>query len=360
MFFLQRILMARADCVHVAQCICFMLEMHDIDLPSLRCLVALLDLRSVTRAAERLGLTQPTVSHSLARLRKHFGDPLLVRGRGEMIPTSRALALYDIARSALHSIDRLSVAPGAFRPEHERSTFVLTIADYFEAVLAPRLFAKLRQVAPGVRIELRPPNPTAVRTMLESGEVDLRIGWVHDPWPELRFAKLFEDRFVCLARRGHPTIGQRLRLKDFFDLDHIRPAAALRATGPDADVGLLTLEQYLGLPTSPGRQRTRARASSAASPDAQAARRIRVAMVAQSFLTLLWIVANSDAIATVPARLARTIGRELPLRVFAPPLAMPSLRGALYWHERTNHEPRQRWFRAPVSELARDLRVTPP
>lgn len=337
-----------------------MLAMHeDIDLPSLRCLVALLDLRSVTRAAEHLGLSQPTVSHALARLRKRFGDPLLVRGRGEMVPTQRALALHDTARLALQSIKRLSAPPGTFRPEDERSTFVLTIADYFEVALAPRLFAKLREVAPGVRLELRPPDPAAARRMLESGEVDLRIGWVHDPWPGLRVAKLFEDRFVCLARRGHPAIGRRLRLKDFFDLAHVRPAAALRAAGPDADLGQLTLEQYLGLPVAPGRHRARGKSSLTATSELHAARRINVAMITQSFLTVPWVVANSDAIATVPEQLARTVSRELPLRVLASPLVMPPLYGGLYWHERTNRDPRQRWFRALVSEQAKNLRGTP-
>ena len=319
-------------------------KMNDLslDIPALRCFVALMRERSVTRAAERLGLSQPAVSHILARLRQHFSDALLVRAATGMVPTARALEIDVAARDIVAAVDRLARPGRTFDPALERSTFVITIPEYFERVLAPALMARLQTEAPGVSVELRAPNPGLARTWLDSGEVDFRLAWIHDPRPESRFARLPEDRLVCLVRERHPSVGERLGIGDFFDLPHVRPAIAV-APGLSADPASVTLEQYIGLPHR-GRHR---------------ARRLRVTLRAQSFATIPYVVAQSDAIATVPERLARTIDPRLPVRVLRPPIALPALRGALYWHERSNADPRHRWFRRLLLDVARRVDDVP-
>lgn len=312
-----------------------------IEVSALRCLVALMRDRSVTRAAQRLGMSQPAVSHVLASLRRQFDDALLVRSAHGMVPTPRALEIVETASSIVDAVDRLAADRRRFDPASERCAFVVTVPEYFERVLAPPLLARLQQEAPGIAVELRAPNPDLSRDWLDSGEVDFRIAWIHDPWPESRFARLPEDRFVCLVRKGHPHVGERLRPDDFFALPHVRPAIAVKARNLQSEGGMLSLEQYLGV----AHRRRRAMRYDG--------RRIRVAMLAQSLATIPHLVAGSDAIATIPQRLARVIDPRLPLRILRPPLALPPLHGALYWHERTNTDPRHRWFRRLLLDVAR-------
>ena len=325
-----------------------------LDLQAVRCFDAIMRERSVSRAAERLGMSQPAVSHALARLRVRFSDPLLVRGAHGMTPTPRALALHDAASAVLDGLDRLESTRTRFDPGTERSRFVVTITDYFERLLAPALAAQLRHEAPGVCIEWRAPNPALAHTWMERGEVDLRLGWLHTPWTGLRFSALFEDRLVCLVREDHPAVGRRLRLDDFFELPHIRPAIAIAPGSTAVDADRWSLEAYLGL--TPGSRRGR-RAAAASEWEVHRGRTLRIAMLAQSFLTIPHSVAASDAIATVPRLLVRAMDMPAGVRVVSPPMKLPPLHGAMYWHERTNADPRQRWFRGVVSRVASGLTV---
>ncbi len=310
--------------------------MNELDIHSLRCLTTLIGERSVTRAAERLGLSQPAVSHTLARLRRYFGDALLVRATGGMVPTVRALEIDASAREIVAAVDRLGRNEPDFDPATDRSRLVITVPEYFERRLAPPLLSRLQVEAPGVSIELRAPDPWQARDWLDSGEVDFRLAWIHEPRPESRFARLSEDRLVCLVRDGHPVVGERLRAADFFALTHVRPAIAVAR---DADPAHVSVEQYLGL-----------RARRRGDP-----RRLRIGLLAQSFLTIPHVVATSDMIATVPERAVSDLDPRLRVRVMRPPLALPALRGALYWHERSNADQRHRWFRRLLLETSRPL-----
>jgi DNA-binding transcriptional LysR family regulator len=322
----------------------------DIDAAALRCLVALVREGSVTRAAGQLGVSQPALSHMLARLRERFADPLLVRARTGVAPTPRALQLADAAQEVLDGMARLHCRRESFDPKAERGRFVLTVTDYFERLLTPPLLARLQVEAPGASIEWRTPDPVQARAALESGEIDLRLAWVHGPWAGLRFARLFSDRLVCLAREGHPGIGHRLTLAQFFSAAHVRPTIAVTPS-PDGRVATeMTLEQYLGLP-QPDRSR-RPRAASTPGWQAHRNERLRVSVLAQSFLAIPSLVASSDLIATVPALILRSAGDVRGVRVLQPPLELPALHGALYWHERTNDDVRHKWFRRLVAAVA--------
>lgn len=316
-----------------------MMQMNssDLELAALRCLAVLIDERNVTRAAERLGMSQPAVSHALARLRRRFSDPLLVRAGRSMVPTPRATELDGIVREVLSAVDRLDAAGRSFDPQTVRSKFVVTVPEYFERALALHLTKRLLQEAPNVSVELRAPNLSLARGWLDSGEVDFRLAWIHAPRPESRFGKLPDDRLVCLVREGHPVVGDQLRPRDFFELPHVRPAVAVSVEGDAQDV---TLEQYIGLPSRsrPG------------------VPRVHLALLTQSFTTILRVVADTDAIATVPDRATWDLDPRLRLRVLRPPVALPPLRGALYWHERNNADPRHRWFRHLLLQTARQIK----
>lgn len=333
----------------------------------LRCLVALVDERSVTRAARRLGTSQSALSHALARLRRRLGDPLLTRGLAGMSPTPRALEVAVVARQILDGYERLERGGGAFDPRHDTGRFTLTVPDYFERLLAPRLLARLAREAPNVCVEWRSPQPELARQWLESGEIDLRAGWVHRPWPGSRFATIFPDRLVCLVRRDHPRVGNRLSLSAFLELPHVRPAIAVSSVPASGGPAVLTLAQYLGLAggargrileaaergdAEAGRPLARPRPTWHAHRD----RQLHVAMLVQSFLAVPAIVGESDCIATVPELLVRCISSREAIRVLTPPIELPALRGAMYWHERNNADPRQRWFRGLLAAVSATLR----
>lgn len=281
-------------------------------------------------------MSQPAVSHTLARLRRYFSDPLLVRAGKHMVATPRATEIGGIAREILSAVDRLGTSGSSFAPETIRSKFVITVPEYVERALASRLVERLFREAPNVSIELRAPNRDLARDWLDSGEVDFRLAWIHAPRPESRVAKLPDDKLVCLVREGHPVVGDQLRPRDFFELPHVRPWVAVTRDGDQREV---TLEQYVGLPFRHRR----------------GARRVHLALLAQSFATIHHVVASTDAIATVPDRATWDLDPRLRLRVMRPPVALPPLRGALYWHERNNADPRHRWFRRLLLETARQI-----
>jgi DNA-binding transcriptional LysR family regulator len=308
----------------------------DLDLPALRCLTALVAERSVTRTAEKLGMSQPAVSRVLARLRRHFADALLVRAADGMVPTARALEIAAGARDIVAAVERLARPQRAFEPRTERSTFVVTVPEYFERVLAPALIGRVRREAPNVSVELRAPNLDLARDWLDKGEIDFRLAWIHRPRPESRFGKLPEDRLVCLVRKGHPTVGEELLVGDFYELPHVRPSIAVTRDGASMEV---TIEQYLGLPF---RKRP-------------VARRLHLSLLVQSFSTIRQVVAETDMIATVPERATWDLDPRLGLRVMRPPIALPPLRGALYWHERNNADSRHQWFRRVILRTAQEI-----
>lgn len=338
---------SQVSAVYAGNCIMIIDGMNNIaslELSSLRLLVVLVRERSVTRAAEHLGLSQPAVSHALATLRRHFDDALLVRSSHGMLPTHRALELAEAAAGVVEAADRLVHPPQGFDPTSERCAFVITTPEFVERELAPPLLERLQREAPGVAIEMRAPNPDLSRAWLESGEVDFRIAWIQDPWPESRFARLPDDGLVCLVREGHPRVGRQLRLDDFFSLQHVRPFSALRPHALQEGKGSVSLEQYMG-----NLHPLRGIAAR------HAKRRIQIAMVVQSFSAIQRLVSQSDAIATVTERLAHTADPRLRLRILRPPLPLPPLRGALYWHERTHTSPRHRWFRRLLLQVAQQM-----
>jgi len=292
-----------------------------LDLNRLRHLDALLDERHVTRAAARVGLTQSAMSRSLARLRAHLGDALLVRGSGGLGLTPRAEALRAPLRHALDELGALLAPEPPFDPPRATRTFTLGMADYGEALLLPPLLARLRAEASRVGVAVVGGGPD-VAGALEEGRVELALAPRRGGGAAIVWRRLFHEEFVCLARRDHPGVGARLTLARFLALSHVAITPGNRP-GTPTDDALARLGQ-----------------------------RRRVAVRLPSFLMAPLLVASSDLIGLYPARLARRAAELLPLRLHPPPFPLAGFDLHLGWHERHRHDPGHRWFRQLLADLA--------
>lgn len=289
------------------------MHLRQLDLNLLKAFDALMDERNVTRAAERLAVTQPAVSATLNRLRDALGDPLFVRTQRGIAPTARALALAAPVKRILADIEAV-LQPPAFDPATADFTVTVSATDYaLRAVVLP-FIAALRPVAPHIRIAVVQAHGPELLERMERGELDLALVTPHMAPPDLHSRRLFDERYVCVLREGHPASSeQALSLDAFCALDHgIVSLQGGGFTGP-TDEALARL----------GRQR-------------------RVTVSVPSFGMLLDLVRNTDLAALVPQRLLQgTAG----LAVRAAPLAVDGFTKILAWHARSHADPRQRWLR---------------
>ena len=296
-----------------------------MDLNLLLCLHALLEERSVSRAAVRAGLSQPAMSRALARLRDHLDDALLVRNGRGMSATRRAEALALPLRALLGDLDGLLGNRPTFTPASAERVFRIGTADYGAAVLIPPLLARVAREAPGVVVEVHP-VPDDVGGALESGRLDVAVIPRRAAIAGLVWRHLFAEHFVCVVRGGHPRAGRKpLTLDDFCALGHIVVVPSGRPGSPVDDAL------------------------------ARRGRKRHVVLRLPSFLVAPMVVASSDLVVTTPARLAERFA-GLPLVTHVPPLAIPGFRVALGWHERHRGEPGHVWFRGIVAEVGQQLR----
>lgn len=294
-------------------------DIRNLDLNLLKALDALLDERSVTRAAARLSLTQPAVSGLLQRLRDSFDDPLLVRTQRGMLPTARALELAGPIKQVLRDIDTL-LRPVEFDPATAVWSMTIAATDYaLQAVVVP-LLAVLRREAPGARIAVLPVQNQPVHAQLERGDLDLALITPSETSPGLHARPLFDERYVCVMRRDHPDAAEAaLSLDRFCALEH-----ALVSYGGGSFRGVT--DDAL----------------------AKVGRARRVNLSVTSFLVLPEILEASDLIAVIPERLAR---RAPGLVVREPPLPIPGFTKTAAWHERTHRSPAHRWARERLFAL---------
>jgi DNA-binding transcriptional LysR family regulator len=293
----------------------------DLDANLVLALHALLQARSVSRAAERVGVGQPAMSHALKRLRERFDDPLLVRGDGRLMQlTPRALELADLAQQGAEAIARVFAEPAAFDPATSTRRFRVASSDAMNLNLLPGLLARLAQQAPGVDLELPITGPN-VAVALDDGRLDLAIGrWDVAPLG-LRRRRLYRERLVSVVRADHPQVGETLDLPTFLALPHmlVAPRGTPRGVIDEA------LERL-------GHQR-------------------RIAVVLQSFLAAMIVVAGSDHVLTLPLRAVQRLQGKLALRVLTPPLELPGFELHQVWHERDHHDPAHRWLRSLVASV---------
>jgi DNA-binding transcriptional LysR family regulator len=288
-----------------------------LDLNLLVTLDTLLAERNVTRAAERLNLSQPSVSVQLAKLREAFGDPLLVPAQRGMRPTARADELREPLREALESLGRAVAPTRPFDPTEATTTWRVAAADYAEsAILLPAL-AGLRAAAPHTRLAVVEAVPSRMARQLEQAEVDLFFHTSVGAQPGLHRRVLFHERYVLAGREGHPRLKRRPSLAQFCALEHVVVSPGGGGFAGPTDEALA--EKGL----------TR-----------------RVALSVPHFLFMVSVLARTDMVAMLPERLARGAAG---LRVLEAPLEVPGYEMAMLWHERRHRDPAHRWLREQIA-----------
>jgi DNA-binding transcriptional LysR family regulator len=291
-------------------------HLHAVDLNLLLVLDVLLDERSVTRAAARLGKTQSGVSRALARLRTLLDDPLLVREGAALLPTPRAEAVREPLRRILTQVQLEVLRSERFDPARSDRTFTLAAADYLESLLLPTLVASMQRAAPGVSLVVSS-APRPMSELVE--EVDVVVGPMAGGGAATRTRALPAEPFAVLVRRDHPRVGEELDLETWLALPHLLVTPRNRPGGIVDDALALI-----------GRSR-------------------RVAVRVPSFLVAPRIVAESDLVLTLPARFAERASRGLPVRILPPPIELAPFVPTLGWHPRWHHDPGHAWFRDQIA-----------
>lgn len=298
-------------------------DIRKLDLNLLKALDALLDERSVTRAADRLALTQPAVTGMLNRLRESFDDPLFVRAQRGIVPTLRAEQLAMPVKQLLADVDGM-LQPQAFDPLTANMIVKLASTDYaLRAIVVPFLSA-LRQLAPNIRVSVLPIDNQGLQLQLDRGDIDLALVTVEAAASGLHAKLLFEESYVCVMRSDHPdATKKKLSLDRFCALDHI-------LVSPSGG-------RFQGVTDEALRKIGKSR---------------RVTVSVTSFLVLPEILRVSDLIAVVPRRLAV---HDDGLTVLEPPVEIPGFSKMLAWHERTHHDAGYRWIRTLMMNIVKAL-----
>ncbi|HYS63230.1 MAG TPA: LysR family transcriptional regulator [Paraburkholderia sp.] len=292
-------------------------NLRRLDLNLLVTLDVLLSEHNVTRAAERLNFSQPSVSVHLAKLRDVLGDPLLLPGPRGMRPTARAEALREPLRQALEALERAVAPARPFDPAEATHTWRVAATDYAESTIILPALAGLRAAAPGTRLAVVEAAPPRIARQAEQGEVDLAFHTSEGAPAGLRRRVLFAERYVLAGRAGHPRLKRRPTLAQFCKLEHV-------IVSPDGGGFIGITDEVL----------------------AKAGLARKVVLSVPHFLFVMSALASTDLVAMVPARLVRDTGV---LRTVEPPVEVPGYEMAMLWHERSHRDPAHQWLREHIA-----------
>ncbi|MGE0627267.1 MAG: LysR family transcriptional regulator [Hyphomicrobiaceae bacterium] len=300
------------------------MDTRKLDLNLLVTLEALLIERNVTKAAERLGLSQPAVSGQLARLRDVFGDQLLVPAQRGMTPTAQAVALVSPLRHALDGVRNVVSHGDVFDPATAELTVSIATADAIQYSVLMPFAIELRSRAPGIRLALRNFDPITFEQQAEAGAIDFAITRSDAVSDTMRARSLLEFSWVLIARRNHPVVRRSISLEQFLALDHVIPEPGSVTFAGPTDVALESM----------GRRRN-------------------VVLSVSNLLVVADIVARSDLIAIVPGGMV--LDRADRLQILEPPFDIPKFSLAIVWHQRNHTHAGHRWVRdALVESVARN------
>jgi DNA-binding transcriptional LysR family regulator len=292
-------------------------DLNRVDLNLLVAFDVLMDERSVTRAAQRLNVGQPTMSGTLARLRRLFGDPLLVReGRG-LVATPVAEALAKQVRTVLADVQSIMAARQGFDPSTAERTFDVIASDYTMIVLLTPLTTRLAASAPGVRLRVAPPGTDYV-DQLRRGQVDLAV-MPREAFPshrEFPHHLLFTERFVCAVDAANDAVGERLTVEEFTRLPYLATSCGHQVSPVEAQLDLL------GIPRNPE--------------------------VTTAFGLAPLLLPGTAMVALVHERLARLVADRAALRLLDPPMPLLPIHQLMLWHSRAESDPGHRWLRGQV------------
>jgi DNA-binding transcriptional LysR family regulator len=301
----------------------------DLDVHLLRCLDALVEERHVTRAGERMGMSQSGMSAVLARLRTAFDDPLLVRTPMGMELSENALEIAGAVRRALNELEIAVSRRGKFDPQTSSLTFSMMASDYVGTMLLPALIARMRQEAPGLSLRIVAPQPARIREVLANNEADIVVGFFIDVSEGLYQNVVLTDTLSCVVSADHPTIQGHVTAEDYAAGGHMYFGSTPGLVSPTEAL----LEQIL--------------------PRQDIERRIHAEIPTLSVIPR--IVARTDLIATIPTKFARSFAERLPLQVLALPFEAPELPIRAIWHERMHDNNAHRWLRTLLRSVASEI-----
>jgi DNA-binding transcriptional LysR family regulator len=295
------------------------------DLNLLRVFLALMQERSVTRAAERLGITQPALSNSLNRLRDILHDPLFIRERYGMQPTAKAEELAPVIMEAIGQLDGLVLGQQAFDPMHSNMLVTIAPNSYIEYVLIPTVVARLQALAPGIKLRITPYGNDLAETGVISGTTALVMGRFVDPPDNLVVQHLMDDSLACVVRTDHPDIGDTISKVQYETMKHVNvmPPGKMRA-------GLFQALDRHGL-------------------------KREVAVSVTHFLSVPEVIATTDYCTTLPSQICRRLQGDKRLKILPTPLDLGTFPIDMAWHVRYRHDPAHRWLRTMIEEVARSL-----
>jgi DNA-binding transcriptional LysR family regulator len=301
------------------------MDLQRMDLNLLVVLDAIFEAENLTNAARKLGVSQPTVSASLNKLRVLLGDDLFVRSQGAMRPTDRAQQFREPLKAILDSIRFEIFAQAPFDPATEIGTFTISTTDFGELEALPEIMTFLAEKAPHVKVRTILCESDELPKAMDAGEIDLAYGY----FPELNSATfhqqvILDHDTVCLVRRGHPLIGDTISVEQFQEADHA-------GVHPGNRIGDIISEKL-------GEQ--------------EIERKIALAMSHSVYLP--YIVSKTNLIATLPRPTAVQAAKMYPLVIVETPFPSPRMQLKQVWHRRFDGSPRLKWFRRIVAQLARE------
>lgn len=296
-----------------------------LDLNLLRVFDAVMSEQNLTRAANRLAMTQPAVSNALKRLRDGLGDELLIRTAHGVRPTPRAEELWPTIRKALAELEA-AVTPETFDVSKTQTTFRMAMADATAALWLPALVRAIERDAPGINVRMVPLTTRDPRPSLLRGDIDLTIGFfpgvvnqlATEPSSPIRHERLYTGHYVCVMRKNHPLADQDLTLNQYCDANHLLVSFSGRAHGLVSDA----LAQL-------GRQR-------------------RILLTVNQFFTAGQIVASSNLLTVLPRHLIGSTGMSEDLIVRELPFNLPAVHVDMLWHERDARSPAHKWLRSKL------------
>jgi DNA-binding transcriptional LysR family regulator len=296
------------------------MHIESMDLNLLRLFDAVYRARSVSRAAEELGLTQPAASHGLGRLRLLLKDALFTRAPGGVAPTPRADRLAAAVQAALNTLEEALSEPDRFEPQASRKTFRIHMSDIGEGRFLPVLMARLGALAPGVRLETLPLAPTEIAAALDSGRIDFAFGFL----PQVRDTQrrhLLKDRYIVLLRKGHPFARGRRSSEALIEALQGLEYVAVRTHAETLRIlQLLNLEE-------------------------------RVRLTTEHFMVLPAIVRATDLAVVMPRNIARGFAEEGGYAIVEPAFPLRDFTVSLHWSRRFEGDPANRWLREVIVGL---------
>ncbi|WP_249977896.1 LysR family transcriptional regulator [Vreelandella olivaria] len=284
-----------------------------IDLNLIKVFLAIYETGSVSGAAKRVHLTQPSISYALSRLRSLLNDPLFHRTRDGMQPTFSADKLYETFRSSLMNIELAIASTREFNPLVSQRTFRIALSDLGEVFLLPILMKKFRTLAPNISIEVIPLEVNQVEDWLVKGRIDAAVGNLTFLKGKVSSLSIFEEFYACLVCSNHPRIGKTLTLDQFINEHHV---SVSRTTGHSIVEDILKKLKI-----------TR-----------------HVSLTIPHFSVLPSIISDSEVIACLPSRVAGMFAQNGNTRVMDIPLDLPTFEVGVYWENQLEDTVAQQWL----------------